>query len=726
VLPGIAQSPGGCAAGAIERVFATFARGAPLASEESMRKPLLFALSVAGWLGCSSAPSTGSAQSSDGNTSSPPVPQAPLPAPLPAGEDTTLPLEVIGVQSTSANLRFNLPADLLSSATRTSLELTIHNVRYPGEASVSVNGGADIALDGKFVRGWGGTSTGLVDVPTGQLKTGQNILTFRFLVQKGIVTGYRVVAVNIVAGGAKTRTFTPELSHEDSTKWLPPAPSRVSQGETLYNLRKVETDGTYGGACSDCHTRTGADLQYFSYSNKSIRIRSVFHGFTADEGDSIASYVRVKNSDVKSEGTPFNPPFQPGPGNKVGTSSGAGLDAVLGSDAEFRDKVFGGTINATHTLAWAGATDPFLTPISFQLPDWHSWLPRTFDVRVADFFKANGLPDKWTEFYAAPTVGLLREIEGAYHGVIEKAHATMHPATGTPPASVDALTSYYGNLSVDEESQLWRLISVRAWDWMRSNGFAGPTHGANIKGYLQMAAPWAVGGIYRANANNPTDRTGKVDDNLAYQQASQWFWLSFVINPGQSQAQMNEPNDYSYFSDNVKQMPYDSADGAIHQAAFAYLRGSYEWHTSPATMGQRLHVRFANLPAGAVVPTHRKDTLELTGDETANLMLREMEADHAAFAAGEPMLPGYFDGWNGEQWSYVYDTLSAAQRDSMNAYLNATFSNGVGTAVAAGWTVKDPLHVLLPLKCRVPADCPPRFNGCNAAADHGHGACVIN
>ena len=687
-----------------------------------MRKPLLFALSVAGWLGCSSAPSTGSAQSSDGNTSSPPVPQAPLPA----GEDTTLPLEVIGVQSTSANLRFNLPADLLSSATRTSLELTIHNVRYPGEASVSVNGGADIALDGKFVRGWGGTSTGLVDVPTGQLKTGQNILTFRFLVQKGIVTGYRVVAVNIVAGGAKTRTFTPELSHEDSTKWLPPAPSRVSQGETLYNLRKAETDGTYGGACSDCHTRTGADLQYFSYSNKSIRIRSVFHGFTADEGDSIASYVRVKNSDVKSEGTPFNPPFQPGPGNKVGTSSGAGLDAVLGSDAEFRDKVFGGTINATHTLAWAGATDPFLTPISFQLPDWHSWLPRTFDVRVADFFKANGLPDKWTEFYAAPTVGLLREIEGAYHGVIEKAHATMHPATGTPPASVDALTSYYGNLSVDEESQLWRLISVRAWDWMRSNGFAGPTHGANIKGYLQMAAPWAVGGIYRANANNPTDRTGKVDDNLAYQQASQWFWLSFVINPGQSQAQMNEPNDYSYFSDNVKQMPYDSADGAIHQAAFAYLRGSYEWHTSPATMGQRLHVRFANLPAGAVVPTHRKDTLELTGDETANLMLREMEADHAAFAAGEPMLPGYFDGWNGEQWSYVYDTLSAAQRDSMNAYLNATFSNGVGTAVAAGWTVKDPLHVLLPLKCSVPADCPPRFNGCSAAADHGHGACVIN
>ncbi len=219
-----------------------------------MRKPLLFALSVAGWLGCSSSPPSSSTTSPpgppDGDASPAHVLQGPPPPP--AGEDTTLPLEVIGVKPTSANLRFNLPADLLSGGARTSLELTIHNIRYAGEAAVSVNGGPDIALDGKFVRGWGGSSKGLVDVPLGQLKAGPNTLTFRFLAQQESVTGYRVMATNVVVDASgKTRSFAPELAHQDPITWKAPDPARASQGETLFNQRPTKADGTVEGACSD-------------------------------------------------------------------------------------------------------------------------------------------------------------------------------------------------------------------------------------------------------------------------------------------------------------------------------------------------------------------------------------------------------------------------------------------------------------------------------------------
>lgn len=680
-----------------------------------MRAKIVFALAAAGWLGCSSQPSSNAIVPGGTTDDGGPV--------VPPGEDTTLPLEVIGVQPTSAPLRFVLPADLLAGATKTSLKLTLHNIRYAGEAAVSINGGADIALDGAFVRGWGGSATSIIDVPIGQLKEGSNTLTFRFLAQKEIVTGYRVVAASVVADvSGKTRSFTPELTHEDPTKWTPPDATSVAQGETLYNQRTTKADGTLEGACSDCHTKSGSDLQYFSYSNKSLRIRSMFHGFTAEQGDAIASFVRANNAGIKPEGTPYDPPFQPGAGNKAGSSSGAGLSAVLTSDAEFRDKVFGGPINATHTFAWAGSLEPINAPISFQLPDWHSWLPRAFDPRWVDFYKSQNLPDKWADFFASPNITKFVAIEGDYHATIEKAFGIMHPTSGQPPTNVDPLTKFFGNLTTDQEASLWRFVSVRAWDWMRSNGFAGPTHGAMVKGPIQIASLWAVGGVYRANTKyHPS---GFIDAQLALQQAAQWFWLSFVINPGQSQAQMNAPNDYSYFSGNMKTMPFDSPDGAIHQAAYSYLRGAYEWHTSPATKGSRLHIRFANLPAGAVVPAQRPGTLMLTGDEIENLMLREMEADQGVFSGGEPMLPGYFDGWNDEQWSYVYDVLSPAQRDHLNLSLNTTFTNGVGPLVDQGWTSKDPLHVLLPLKCSTKADCPSRFSSCNAAASNGHGACI--
>ena len=102
--------------------------------------------------------------------------------------------------------------------------------------------------------------------------------------------------------------------------------------------------GAIKAHCSDCHSEDGRDLKYFNYSNNSIVVRSVFHGLTTAQGNQIASYIRSLN--VPNPGRPWNPPYQPGPGldSKPVTdwAAGAGLSAVLDSDAEIQPYIVPG------------------------------------------------------------------------------------------------------------------------------------------------------------------------------------------------------------------------------------------------------------------------------------------------------------------------------------------------------------------------------------------------
>ena len=101
----------------------------------------------------------------------------------------------------------------------------------------------------------------------------------------------------------------------------------------------------------------------------------MFHGLTAQQGTQIASYIRSLN--LPNPGRPWNPPYQPGPGLDsqpvTDWAAGAGLDAVLDSDADMAPYLMpGGSTAGWSATSYLNARE---IPISFQLLDWNSWLP---------------------------------------------------------------------------------------------------------------------------------------------------------------------------------------------------------------------------------------------------------------------------------------------------------------------------------------------------------------
>src|SRR5207244_2151827 len=82
-----------------------------------------------------------------------------------------------------------------------------------------------------------------------------------------------------------------------------------------------------------CHTTTGGDLKYVNMSNKALKQRTIFHGFTEQDGDDIAAYIRSLSGTVPTKSRPWNPPYQPGPGLSTATAhdffAGCGIDCVL-------------------------------------------------------------------------------------------------------------------------------------------------------------------------------------------------------------------------------------------------------------------------------------------------------------------------------------------------------------------------------------------------------------
>ena len=98
---------------------------------------------------------------------------------------------------------------------------------------------------------------------------------------------------------------------------------------------------------------------------------------TQTEGEQIASYIR--DLDVTAHGTPWDPPYQPGPGLDSKPveewAAGAGLEWVLEEDEQMIPYMFpnGFTADAVLTSRDLNMRE---IPIGIQLPDWNEWLPR--------------------------------------------------------------------------------------------------------------------------------------------------------------------------------------------------------------------------------------------------------------------------------------------------------------------------------------------------------------
>ncbi|MFC4307882.1 hypothetical protein ACFPN2_02205 [Steroidobacter flavus] len=446
----------------------------------------------------------------------------------------TFPLEVLGAPGKEVALIVKLDAATLSSTSTVAVALTLHNIVQTESADLAINGGPPIDLssaDGPFNHPDGRVTTATVPIDRAQLVAGNNRFVFRYkrqVVDDGsAISGYRVLKVAINVGD---RTIQVEAPAEDPQLWRPMREDAQSLERGRFFFSDVSRDD--GPACTRCHADSGADLQYYAFSNNSIVERAMFHRFTREEAEDIASYIRSLN--VVSAGRPYQAPFQPGADN-VG-AAGASINTVLTDDAAFAKSV-------VSYAPWesAGAVDTFLLPTSVQAPTWLRWLPRTLDPTW--FTRNDGVLAKAEQALASePSIENARTFMSAAMRVGTDVLVT----TGDHHARIDVL----------------RFAAVKLWDWSRRSGFNSPDHGLPDGG---PAYPYEVGfAFFEAAA------AGKAVQE-AMDQTMSWWWAQLAANPGRGLSSGRRPLNY--------QDVLTAASGAglgPEQLRFLYLYGSWE------------------------------------------------------------------------------------------------------------------------------------------------------
>lgn len=227
-----------------------------------------------------------------------------------------------------------------------------------------------------------------------------NRIEFRFNGTDGNSNGFRILDLQVLDATGKNLLTMPRAWADigaEKTAGAATTPD-TDLGAALWNAQGILAKssivpGKLRAACASCHASDGRDLQYFNYSNNAIIQRSLFHGLSEAQGKQILAYLRsslaTKVPHVPAA-TPWNPPYQPGPGMDAKPvaewAAGAGLNAVL-ADANAFVQVFAGkspTSTATVTQAdLDAAMDPSSgkvlntreMPVALQLPDWNAWLP---------------------------------------------------------------------------------------------------------------------------------------------------------------------------------------------------------------------------------------------------------------------------------------------------------------------------------------------------------------
>ncbi len=335
----------------------------------------------------------------------------------------TLPIEIVGPNGTTAAVTFNLPSG--TNLSGLNLWMKVHGLRTQTQASIQLNNSGWQAISESNVTllglasaygGIGGgfhTLTMTMPIQAGALQPGTNTITFRFNATDGRVSGFRVLQFNVQDASGNSLISSSNFVNDDPNTWQPPSTNAadITAGKNLWHQAPLTVPTATGTSpikarCSDCHAQDGRDLKYFNYSNNSIRARSVFHGLTAQQGDQIASYIRSLN--LPNPGRPWNPPYQPGPGLDSQPvelwSAGAGLDAVLDSDADMLNAMFPTGVQSAF-FSPTGHVNVRETQIALQLPDWNSWLPMIHPMDAWPDFLGDAVNVRYGELRAALQAG---------------------------------------------------------------------------------------------------------------------------------------------------------------------------------------------------------------------------------------------------------------------------------------------------------------------------------
>ena len=492
------------------------------------------------------------------------------------GSPIPLPIEVMGEDGTEVCIEMDVPAGVARRVS--SLWLQVHGLEYADMASIQINQGqwvrlnnrtATVAEPGKSYGGIGGGFATLVltlPVTSGDNLDVNNQLRFRFNHSNGIASGFRVLALNLLAPGGERLLPPSDFVLNDPSRWLVPLPESadILAGERAW-AGAVLRSSDLGDAqpirahCADCHARDGRDLKYFNYSSHSIVVRSRFHGLSTLQGYQIASYIRTLP--YAAPGRPWNPPYQPGPSlrNTPVTvwAAGAGLSSVLDDDADTLDYLFkpaaegakpgnaavespqSAMVILPASFAPDGDLDTSLIPIALQLPDWNHWLPQVHPVDAwGDAFLKSSFSHNYESAVNLPrTQGASRAFFAQW---LQARKSFLHPRMpGAASATAASTRNLYGTL-------LWQ--QVKTWEITEAFGLeqnCAPTQTCSSRGwpnYMAAATAPAEAGIPdTVNGMNGSALTNEYFNNC-------WYQLQIQLNSGNHAHSGRAPIDWVYLA----------------------------------------------------------------------------------------------------------------------------------------------------------------------------------
>lgn len=509
----------------------------------------------------------------------------------PASSTITLPIEVIGPSGTTQGVSFTVPSGSNLSGTM-QLSMRIHNLTYETEASVRVNNSGWMPINSSTVtllgraNAYGGIGGGYftlsmtMKLPAGTVTAGTNTLTFQFNGTDGKTSGYRVIALNVLASDGTQLLPASLFTWDNPANWQPPSTlaSDISAGSTLWHTASLTIPSTTGGSakpilahCTDCHSEDGRDLKYFNYSNNSIIARSLFHGLTSNQGIQIASYIRTLNAPASINGRPWNPPYQPGPGLDSQPVSewaaGAGLDAVLDSDEDMVPYLMpgGSTANFSPT-AYINARE---TPITMQLPDWNHWLPQVHPI------------DAWgsSSFNGSSLHNLYLSIRSSLVANSPTSYANEAPYM---KYWVTDDADFLGPLIQATDSTSWNdasytndVYSTRLWEgvkwWEINQEFGLEGMAQTVFGSQSATRSWLTNAVFFISPNMcdiPVTAVGLGNGlEITHSYFSQmWYQLQLTLNDGNGTFAGTTPIDFPYvygFVQGLGQGPVPAGHGAL-------------------------------------------------------------------------------------------------------------------------------------------------------------------
>jgi hypothetical protein len=180
-------------------------------------------------------------------------------------------------------------------------------------------------------------TTATLTIPSHGYSTGDDVLIENF---PGIAWRINRIHRNISVTGPNTFTFSvpnpkalsgtwtypsvrasrlivdaDSFVNENPATWTAPTGADATAGQSAFHatsLRATDFPGEFiTASCASCHAKDGRDLKYFAFSNRSIEVRSQFHGMSVQESRDIAAYIRAHSSTVP--GRAWYSPYQPCP-----------------------------------------------------------------------------------------------------------------------------------------------------------------------------------------------------------------------------------------------------------------------------------------------------------------------------------------------------------------------------------------------------------------------------